>query len=80
VYDPVANQWTDLKDIVVGLPPAARTAHGFTESNGKIYLFGGLTDFGRFDHDGSLKYHDLSICMIVINIILYVIYGRNQSI
>ncbi len=54
-YDPVANQWTDLKGIVFGLPPAARTAHGFTGSNGKIYLFGGLTDFGRFNNYVSLK-------------------------
>ena len=45
-YDPDSNKWLNLQDIVLGMQPTGRSAHGFTGCNGKIYLFGGLTDSG----------------------------------
>ncbi len=49
-YDPGANKWVNLKGIVSGQQPTKRFAHGFTGSNGKIYLFGGLSNLGRHRH------------------------------
>jgi hypothetical protein len=46
-YDPGANKWTNFKDIILGQQPTSRSAHGFTGGNGKIYLFGGLSELGK---------------------------------
>ena len=46
VLDQVAMAWTNLTDAASGTPPAARYFHGFTFSEGKFYVHGGLDASG----------------------------------
>ena len=47
VLDPVAMAWTNLTDAASGTPPAARSSHGFTFSEGKLYVHGGVDASGN---------------------------------
>ena len=38
-------QWTDLTDQTTGLTPIPRGYHGFAESDGLLYVFGGYYAF-----------------------------------
>jgi hypothetical protein len=47
-FDPSDKSWTDLSNASRGTLPSARYAHGFTSSDGKLYVHGGFCDPGRF--------------------------------
>ena len=34
--------WVDLSEVTAGARPSARSNHGFTTGNGRIYLYGGI--------------------------------------
>jgi N-acetylneuraminic acid mutarotase len=40
-FDPVAVAWKDLSAPVDGTAPTARSEHGFTSADGKLYVHGG---------------------------------------
>lgn len=48
MLDPETDVWTDLSLVAQGTPPKPRGGHGFTSSNGRLYVFGGTKgdDFG----------------------------------
>ena len=47
--------WTDLSSVFIGTPPSPRFHHGFSASEGRLYVFGG-SDFrnfsGAYDNSG----------------------------
>ena len=53
--------WTNISSVSFGTPPSPRFHHGFTVSDGKLYVFGGCNDAsGAIDggpgtNDGSTK-------------------------
>lgn len=53
-YDLSTSMWTDLSAVVrpadISIPsfPAARGAMGFAQSNGKLFIFGGLGEDGAW--------------------------------
>ncbi len=44
VYDSHSMTWFNLSGHIIGTPPTARWAHGFTSSGGKLYVHGGNDD------------------------------------
>ena len=55
-FNPIANVWTDLSASVNGTAPTARTSHGFTSADGRLFVHGGqaanyilLGDLHSFD-------------------------------
>ena len=37
------NSWRDQDSLILGSPPTQRFGHGFTETLGRLYIFGGTT-------------------------------------
>ena len=54
LFDPISVAWIAIvttptngnEKIARGLPPTPRAEHGFAETNGKLYVHGGLSYFG----------------------------------
>ena len=61
VADLSSMVWTNISSVSFGTPPSPRFHHGFTVSDGKLYVFGGCNDAsGAIDggpgtNDGSTK-------------------------
>ena len=61
VADLSSMVWTNISSVSFGTPPSPRFHHGFTVSDGKLYVFGGCNDAsGAIDggpgtNDGSKK-------------------------
>ncbi len=79
-YDPASNEWINLRDVIVGPRPLGRAAHGFTGGNGKIYLFGGLTDSGCFLNLTRALLLFLFLVCIMIPFYLFVVLSCTFSI
>ena len=47
VFDPPTNTWTDLTEATVGTPPPARSTHGFTTNDGRMYVTAGYNGAGE---------------------------------
>ena len=41
MFDPYEMTWTNLTNSVRGTPPSPRERHGFTSTNGTLFVFGG---------------------------------------
>jgi hypothetical protein len=48
VFDPSITTWTDLTNSSLQFAPTARYMHGFTSSDGRLYVHGGYSDSGSF--------------------------------
>ena len=55
VYDPDSNVWSDLSDLSIGSRPSARSSHGLTAADGKLYVYGGYGQQGLQLHSSLFQ-------------------------
>ena len=70
VYDSANMMWTDLSVAVIGIPPVAREAHGFTCTGDKLYVHAGWAGHGEARRSASVRIENwMGLCTCAVFIL-----------